>query len=119
MNLSWRTTRMHSRACLAAHMGLWCIDDRWFREALHAVLLGLAPKSATQALDSAAMYDMDSHGEVLECGMAFVPIVGPITKAGASKFGEASSLRATQAIKSASRAPDVHTVMLFLDSPGG
>jgi signal peptide peptidase SppA len=100
-------------------MGLWCIDDRWFREALHAVLLGLAPKSATDALDSAAMYDMDSRGEVLGSGLALVPIVGPITKAGSSKFGEASSRRATQAIKAASRAPDVHTVMGFFDSPGG
>jgi protease-4 len=102
-----------------AHMGLWCIDDRWFREALHAVLLGLAPQSAKDALDSAAMYDMDSRGEVLNSGLAMIPIVGPITKAGSRKFGEASSLRAMQAVRAGARSPDVHTVMLFLDSPGG
>ena len=56
---------MHNAVCLAAHMGLWCIDDRWFRQAIDAIRLGMAVKAQPEHWDSAAMYGLDSRGEAL------------------------------------------------------
>jgi signal peptide peptidase SppA len=110
---------MHNARCISAHMGLWCIDDRWFRQALDAIRLGLGPKMEPEYWDSAAMYDMDSRGELYDGGLGLIPLVGPVTKVGSWKHEEASSITTMRAINKAARDPDVKTIMLFVDSPGG
>jgi signal peptide peptidase SppA len=110
---------MHNTRCLAAHMGLWCIDDRWFHQALDAIRMGLTPQAQPEHWDSAAMYGLDSRGELYDGGVGVVPLVGPITKVGSYKYEEASSITAQRAINTAARDPDVKTIMLFVDSPGG
>jgi signal peptide peptidase SppA len=110
---------MHNARCLAAHMGLWCIDDRWFRQALDAIRMEMVPKAQPEHWDSAAMYGLDSRGELYDGGVGVIPLVGPITKVGSWKYEEASSIAAQRAINTAAHDPDVQTIMLFVDSPGG
>jgi signal peptide peptidase SppA len=100
-------------------MGLWCIDDRWFHQALDAIRMGMTPQAQPEHWDSAAMYGLDSRGELYDGGVGVVPLVGPITKVGSWKYEEASSIAAQRAINTAARDPDVETIMLFVDSPGG
>lgn len=113
-------------SCWAAHMGLLACEPRFARAAVAAVKSGLPLTRATTARPSAAA---PTTGNVPgESGMAYwtpvgegvamIRIDGPTAK-GFGKFGEMSTVFVRRAIRAASTNPDVASILLVIDSPGG
>lgn len=107
--------------CFANHLGIWCIEPLWFGQAVLAVKAGLwTPLGLTQPTIEAAA-DSERGGrkpyEMLD-HVARVPLMGPMMK-GESKFGGVSTVRTRRILHAAARDPDVDSILLHIDSPGG
>jgi signal peptide peptidase SppA len=102
--------------------GLWAIEETRFRQyvglAKGADLAQLRAESMAAAEKASAgpLYPMTSDG------IAVIDIAGPMTKYPTSfqaLFGGTSTLRTREALRAATRDPDVSAIMLRIDSPGG
>jgi signal peptide peptidase SppA len=102
--------------------GLWSIEESRFQRlvamAKGADLEKLRVESAAAAERTAAqpLYSQTSDG------IAVIEISGPMTKYSTSfqaLFGGTSTLRTREALRAASRDPEVMGIMVVIDSPGG
>lgn len=133
--------------CWSNHLGIWCIEPLWFGQAVLAVKTGLWPPQAppidvvlfpdgtwrmkanrglSQALVptnvpmvTAATQEGGRRPYDLINRVARIPLMGPLMK-GESKFGEGTStVRARRLLHAAARDPEVDSILLHIDSPGG
>lgn len=112
--------------CWANHLGIWCIEPLWFGQAVLAVKAGLwQPRAFDQGTDEPRRLEAEAAAQasgrkpydVLN-HVARIPIMGPMMK-GESKFGGASTVRTRRLLHAAARDPDVESILLHIDSPGG
>lgn len=109
--------------CFANHMGMWCIEPLWLSQAVSNIQAGLW-KPRTNDLQayhddsmlSAAVQEKRSYD--LIHGVAILPINGAMMKS-ESKFGGCGTVQLRQMIRSAVKDPDVKTILMKIDSPGG
>lgn len=101
--------------CFASHMGLWAIQPRWMQTALQALQLG-AWKSLASPSEAAS--SRDRPFALSSDGTALVRVEGQITKY-PSKFGGTSTVLTRRILSQAIADPDVRSIMLAIDSPGG
>ena len=110
--------------CFRAHLGLYAIEPIWFAQAVQAIQAGLWPLAPLQAWREAdatpqgATPDRERLFTPLPNGVALIRIVGGITK-GWSKFGGASTIGITRALRQALVDAEVSSILLAVDSPGG
>jgi len=108
---------MDTAECFADHMGPWCIDPAWMRQAVAAIKAGTwQPRAARPS--QVARDDPDRLPYDLVDGVAVVSLNGPMMK-GQSKFGGASTVDARRALRAAADARKVSSILLHIDSPGG
>ena len=109
--------------CFANHMGMWCIEPLWLSQAVSNIQAGIwKPKGSY----SIAMHDdmpvsaavQDKRQYDLFQGVAILPINGAMMKA-ESKFGGCGTVQLRQMIRAATKDPDVKTILMKIDSPGG
>lgn len=101
--------------CAAHYFGFWAIEPVWVGHALEAFKAGTFVPLAGHLVETAGeiAYTLDSDG------IATITVAGPMQKFD-SKFGGTNTLRSRQAVRLASRDPDVRAIMLHIDeSPGG
>jgi len=100
--------------CAARYYGFWAIEPVWAASALDAV------KAGTFVIQAAHGGGAGQTSYMLDpSGVAVVTIAGPMQKFD-SKFGGTNTLRTRQALRAASRDPDVRGIFLHVDdSPGG
>lgn len=100
--------------------GLWAIDPQVFEPMVAiARAADLAALAAEAAMDSKPR---PAHYTVNADGIARVDVSGPMTKYPTSfqaLFGGTSTLRAREAVRAASRDPEVRGIIAVFDSPGG
>lgn len=102
--------------------GLWAIEETRFR---HYVALAKGADLAQLRAESQAAADKAAAGPPYQQtadGIAVIDISGPMTKYPHSfqaLFGGTATLRVREALRAASRDPDVVGIMLRVDSPGG
>lgn len=111
-------------ACFAQHMGLWAIEPSWMQRALAALTLrqyALVPARAfTEQSIEAAMPRRESELFVRAPGeVALIRVDGPIFKWPSAKFGGTSTKYTQRAMQQALDAPDIGSILLSIDSPGG
>jgi signal peptide peptidase SppA len=102
--------------------GLWAIEETRFRQ-----YVGLAKGADLEKLraESMAAAEKVAAGPLYPVsadGIAVIDIAGPMTKYPTSfqaLFGGTSTLRTREALRAATRDPDVVGIMLRIDSPGG
>lgn len=106
--------------CFSSHMGLWCIEPLWMQQAVTAIQSGLWDmKRLVMARDlplEAAQRDEREYD--IHEGVAIINLHGPMMKA-RSKFGGVGTVQIRQQLRQASKDPEVRTIMLHVDSPGG
>jgi len=100
--------------CWASHMGLWCIEPLWMQQAVTAIQSGLW---MVQSEPQARVRQQERDYELYE-SVAVIPMHGPMMKA-YSKFGGVSTVETRRMIRQAVRDPEVKTILLHIDSPGG
>jgi signal peptide peptidase SppA len=107
--------------CFVNHLGIWCIEPLWFNQAVLAVKEGLWCPGAFDK------HEFDETPVAIDTGrkaydvlnrVARIPLIGPMMK-GDSKFGGVSTVRARRLLQTAARDPDVDSILLHIDSPGG
>lgn len=101
-----------TKACFHSYMGPWLADP-------------LVLSRMADAVKSGAIKSVEARVEVSEHklfsiheGTAVIGIEGALMK-GDSKFGGTSTIRVRRAIREAAQDPDVDSIMLHIDSPGG
>lgn len=108
--------------CFANHLGLWCIEPLWFGQAVLAVKTGLWQPVAfdTHEFDAVPPTAQDSGRKPYDVlnRIARIPLIGPMMKAD-SKFGGVNTVRTRRMLHAAARDPDVDSILLHIDSPGG
>lgn len=103
-----------TESCKAWHFGPWAIEPFWFQAAVAAVNHGTWVARATpepMAVPGAKPFQFSE-------GLAVIPIYGQIMK-GESKFGGANSLAIRRQLQAAARDPEVKSIFMPVDSPGG
>jgi len=116
---------IHNPHCFASHLGLWLIDVEFIQQALTIIQSGIqtvwsddGPHSPKTVLPFFGA-DMTNAGFARTGdGVAIVPINGPMMKA-ESKYGGTSTVGARRAIRAAVRDPEISSILLHVDSPGG
>lgn len=103
----------HTPECFAAHMGLYCCEPLWMRQAVAAVKAGRHPVPRA-AVEGRASRRLQLSGD----GIAVLSLAGPMFK-GRSKFSDANTLELRQAVREAAQSEDVKGLLLVVDSPGG
>lgn len=102
--------------CFQSHLGIWCIEALWMQQALAAIQSGMWKAEQSGPIPVSAV--KERPGYELAKGVAVIPLHGHMMKA-RSKFGGASTVQIRQMIREASRDPEVKTLLLHIDSPGG
>lgn len=100
----------HSKACFAAHMGIYAMEPHWLAQAVRLIQAG-------HALPLPAAAAGPAPGQ-RAAKVQVVRISGPMFK-GESKFSDANTIRIRNQIRAIARDPDVAGVLLAVDSPGG
>lgn len=111
--------------CRPAQMfGAWAIEPTRF-----AAMFEVARKADLNALAAAMQAANGSSGgrsgasyQLTQGGTALIELVGPMTKYQSSfqsMFGGASTLATRNALRAAVRDPEVRSILLIADSPGG
>lgn len=116
----------HTPSCFASHMGAWAILPDFLRQALTAIRSGLWRPEAKSApaLPHVELPTpvQDENGPrsyyVTPEGVGILPLHGPSMKQ-RSKFGGYSSVDARRMLREMAQDPNVGTIMLHVDSPGG
>lgn len=103
----------HTPECFASYMGLWMYEPKRMMAGAAALRSGTVPIRAGGDDDEDA-----GPGYAVERGIAIIPISGTMMKA-RSKFGGTSTVATRRAIRAAVNDPQVHGIMLAIDSPGG
>ena len=107
-------------SCWNNYLGVWAIESLLFTQAVASIQAGvwhLAQRDTgedmrvTSASRETRPYDL--HGNT-----AIIPIHGPMMKA-EPKFGGVGTVKTRRMIREAVDDPDVRTIMLHIDSPGG
>ena len=104
--------------CFHRHLGLWCCEPLWLGQMLSTVQAGLWTPTGRQETPSAATR-AEARPYALEGGVAIVPLMGPLTKAGSWKFDETSTVQVRRMLRQATADSKVEAILLHIDSPGG
>ena len=107
--------------CFAAHLGVWACEPKFFMAAVASVRSGLfrpAPRVGPWQ-DTPSQDVRRGPGYAVQDGVAVIDIIGPMSKVGASKFGETSTVDARRALRAAAADESVRSILLRIDSPGG
>lgn len=107
----------HTPECFRSHMGAWYAEPQFLEHAVAQFKAGTLPVVATPEQRTGDDVDRSAM-EILEGGVAVVPVQGPMQK-GRSKFGGCSTVDARRQIRTAARDEDVSSILLYVDSPGG
>lgn len=102
-------------------LGVWAMREQDFQATAELVrglnlslhLAGPAPEAARQQADSAGSYVVTSDG------VAMIDIRGRMQKQQASLGGSASTVATRRAIRAAAADPEVGSILMVVDSPGG
>lgn len=98
--------------CFRRHIGPWCIHSLWFKQFMSQIKADMVPPVIQQAQDYIPL-----KNDIIP-GVAQIDLLGPLAKFD-SKFGGTNTLRVRQALSTASNNPNVNTIVLRIDSPGG
>lgn len=98
--------------CAERHYGPWCIEPAWLQEAITLIKAGAWQSRSVSKEVEQSLY------RVLDSGIAYVPVMGQITK-GDSKYGGVSSLALRSALREIRADPKIRAAVLHIDSPGG
>jgi len=101
------------KACFHSYMGAWLAEPTILGQMAEAVKSRLMPEAniETMAQESRAIFSKVE-------GVAIIQIEGAMMKAD-SKFGGTSTIRVRQAIRAAVQDPEIDSILLHIDSPGG
>ena len=101
------------KACFHSYMGAWLAEPTILGQMAEAVKSRLMPEAniETMAQESRAIFSKVE-------GVAIIQIEGAMMKAD-SKFGGTSTIRIRQAIRAAVQDPEIDSILLHIDSPGG
>ena len=105
---------MHNQKCWHNHLGPWLVLATWFNSMLSAVKAGAINPRAIMGdtgSDVTPAYTVSN-------GVAVIDLSGPLMKVD-SKFGGTNTVRARGAIRQAVADPNVSSILLHVDSPGG
>ena len=109
-------------SCLAQHLGIWMIEDNFWRTALHVLASGMWRVSDAETKASMLLTTGKASygpgGYIKSAGAGIIPIHGPMQK-GYSKFGGTPTVVARHQIRQAVRDDEVHTIIPHFDTPGG
>ena len=117
----------HNPQCWANHMGVWAVEPTWLRQAVAAIQSGtwrVRPQAADavtvepEAAATAETRNVNDLYRLTDTGVAMVFMAGPMMK-GRSKYGGTSTIDTRRAIRAATKARGVESIMLHVDSPGG
>lgn len=111
------------QACAGQHFGPWCIEPRWFSQAVMAVNAGRWPIRPAVGIDMKVDPGKQNAGQIelyrmTADGVALVRILGHMTKTPGS-FGGTSTIRTRMALRAAAADKKVKGILLTIDSPGG
>lgn len=105
---------MHNPKCFSRHLGPWAIEPVRF-----VSMVALAKAGKLQAITVADGSENDGPLYLKDgTGIAIIPVEGAIMKE-QSKFGGASSLDIRRGLRAAVADPDIKSILLAIDSPGG
>jgi signal peptide peptidase SppA len=102
--------------------GLWAIEETRFRQYVALAKGADLEKLRAESMAAAEKVAAGPPYQVTADGIAIIDIAGPMTKYPTSfqaLFGGTSTLRTREALRAAVRDPDVHGIMVRVDSPGG
>jgi signal peptide peptidase SppA len=102
--------------------GVWAIEETRFRQYVALAKAADLEKLRAESMAAAGARPAEPLYQASADGIAVIDITGPMTKYPTSfqvLFGGTSTLRIREALRAASRDPDVLGIMLRIDSPGG
>ena len=100
------------KACFHSYMGAWLAEPTILGQMAEAVKSRLMPEAIVDTMSQSSA----SFAKVE--GVAIIQIEGAMMKAD-SKFGGTSTIRIRQAIRAAVQDPEIDSILLHIDSPGG
>ena len=100
------------KACFHSYMGAWLAEPTILGQMAEAVKSRLMPEAIVDTMSQSSA----SFAKVE--GVAIIQIEGAMMKA-ESKFGGTSTIRIRQAIRAAVQDPEIDSILLHIDSPGG
>ena len=115
------TDRIFPGVNLEQYQGLWAVEESRFNSMLrHVATLNFIAHLAEHAHDdiSAISQRTQSIAEK-DIALQVIDIQGTMTKGGSSLSFSGSTVRLRQAVRAAANDPNIHGIMLRIDSPGG
>lgn len=107
------------RQCLGRHVGPWLVEPRRFAGAVQEAIIVLGAGGPAPAAQSGEADGDGQSYEVMDGGIAVVPVHGLMMK-GSSSFGDTcNTVAVRRQIRKAVDDASVKAILLHIDSPGG